>query len=383
MTATATAPPPRVCAARAAVGPSSRRRVDIGPLRTESGQVLPSAHLAYETWGRLNADASNAVLILHALTGDSHVVGEAHPPHPTPGWWEGIVGPGAPIDTDRHYVIAANVLGGCQGSTGPASLAPDKAPWGSRFPHLTTRDMVRAERRLADYLGIGRFAAIVGPSAGGQRALEWACSYPERVGRLVVIATSAETTADQAAWASLQLHALALDPAFRDGDYYGHPDQPTRGLALARQIAHATYRSAHELNARFGRIAQGSEDPLCGGRLAVQSYLDHHGDKLTRRFDAGTYRVLTRAMLTHDVGRERGGVAAALSLIDAPTLVVGVSSDRLFLPEECRALAAAIPRATYAEISSAHGHDGFLVETDQVAALLRGFLAPKAPAATI
>ncbi len=362
-------------------GGSGLRLANIGPLRAESGQVLPAAQLAYETWGRLNAQRTNAVLILHALTGDSHVIGEADGDHVTPGWWDGMVGPGAPIDTTRYFVVAANVLGGCQGSTGPASPAPDGRPWGSRFPQLSVRDMVIAEARLADYLGIGRFSMVVGPSAGGHRALEWACMYPERVGRLIVIATSAETTADQAAWASMQLRALELDPAFRDGDYYGEDAQPTGGLALARQIAHATYRSAGELNARFGRVAQGDEDPMTGGRLAVQSYLDYHGDKLTRRFDAGSYRVLTRAMLTHDVGRERGGVARALSLIEAPTLVVSVDTDRLFLPEACRQLAAKIPQARYPEIPSAAGHDGFLIERDQVAQLVQAFDADTAYAA--
>ncbi|MBD3689817.1 homoserine O-acetyltransferase [Nanchangia anserum] len=354
---------------------SGLRHAAIGPLRTESGRVLPATRLAYETWGRLNAERSNAVLILHALTGDSHVIGEATGPHPTSGWWEGMVGPGAPIDTNRFFVVAPNVLGGCQGSTGPASPAPDGKPWGSRFPQLSVRDMVSAEVRLADYLGIDRFALVIGPSAGGHRALEWACGYPERLEQLVLIATSPDTSADQAAWASLQLHALELDPAFRDGDYYGKPDQPTRGLGLARQIAHATYRSAEELNTRFGRIAQGSEDPLRGGRLAVQSYLDYHGDKLTARFDAGTYRVLTRAMLTHDVGRERGGVAAALDLIEAHTLVLAVDSDRLFPAHSCRWLARHIPRACYGEIASLAGHDGFLIERDQVADHLTHFLS--------
>lgn len=357
-------------------GSEGRRVVTIGPIRTESGEVLPHARLAYETWGRLNAEGSNAVLILHALTGDAHVA--AHYAGDEAGWWEGVVGSGCAIDTDRFFVVSANVLGGCCGSTGPASLAPDGTPWGSRFPHLTTRDMVCAEARLADYLGIGRFAAVVGASAGGQRALEWACTYPERVGALVVIAATAVTSADQAAWASLQLRALEWDPAFRDGDYYGRAEQPERGLALARQIAHTTYRCAGELNARFGRIAQGSEDPLRGGRFAVQSYLDYHGDKLVRRFDAGTYRVMTRALLTHDVGRERGGVTEALRLVAAPTLVVGVDTDRLFPAGECREVAGAIPAGQYVEICSRAGHDGFLIEAAQLCGALTPFLAEHA-----
>ncbi|MCG2803188.1 MAG: homoserine O-acetyltransferase, partial [Cellulomonas sp.] len=226
-----------------------RQFVELATMELESGERLPSARLAYETWGTPNADRSNAVLVLHALTGDSHVTGPVEPGHPTAGWWDQLVGPGAAIDTDRYFVVAANVLGGCQGSTGPASTAPDGRPWGARFPLLTVRDQVDAELKLADHLGIGRFALVIGASMGGQRALEWAATAPDRVDRVAAIATCAATSGDQIASFHTQLAAITADPAYADGDYYDAPDGqgPHRGLGLARQIAHQTYRSADEL----------------------------------------------------------------------------------------------------------------------------------------
>ena len=288
------------------------------------------------------------------------------------------MGPGRIIDTDRYYVVAANVLGGCQGSTGPASLAPDGTPWGSRFPVISTRDQVYAESRLADLLGIDEWSIVVGASLGGHRAVEWAVSYPERVRRLVVVASGAQTTADQAAWTHTQIRAIELDPAWRGGDYYAGPG-PNAGLALARQIAHTTYRSPSELDERFGRIPQNDEDPLHGGRLAVESYLDYHGEKIVRRFDAGSYVALCRTMLSHDVGRDRGGVVEALKAVTARTLVVAVDSDRLFFPEQVWQMAAGISGAFYREIHSDHGHDGFLIEHDQLTALLDEFLNERIP----
>jgi len=353
-----------------------RAFADLGQLLLDGGQSLPVT-LAYETWGKLDADRSNAVLILHALTGDSHVVGPAGEGHPTPGWWEAVVGPGKAIDTNRYFVVAPNILGGCQGSTGPSSLSPDGAPWGSRFPQVTTRDQAAAEALLADQLGIARFALVVGASQGGQRALEWAVQFPERVARLAVIASNAATTAEQLAFAHTQLLAITADPHFNGGDYYDAAvgQGPAAGLALARQIAHITYRSTAELAARFGRIQQHAEEPLEGGRYAVESYLDHAGWKLARRFDANSYVAITRAMMTHDVGRDRGGVVQALGQVSARVLVMGVDSDRLFLPPELEQIAHHVQRAERIRwISSPHGHDGFLVESDQVSRVLGRFL---------
>lgn len=376
-----------------------RQFFTFGPLRLEAGGQLPAVTLAYETWGTLNEDASNGVLILHALTGDSHLSGEVEPGHPTAGWWTDLIGPGAPIDTDRYFVVAPNVLGGCQGSTGPASLvetppissSDDTEPasglgerrqargkrWGSRFPFITIRDTVEAEKHLADHLGVPRWAMVIGGSLGGMRALEWAAMFPGRVEKLVPVATTAATTADQIAWAHTQLAAIVADPNFFGGDYYGRgPGQgPTCGLGIARQIAHTTYRSAPELEVRFGASPQASEDPWRGGRYAVQSYLEHQGAKFVYRFDAGSYKVLTEAFMAHDLGRGRGGVEAALSTITAQALVVAVDSDRLCLPEESERISRAIPGSVGVTTVRSHsGHDGFLIEFAQFGPLLKEFL---------
>jgi homoserine O-acetyltransferase len=360
-----------------------RRFADVGTFDLESGARLPDVRVAYETWGTLAPDGSNAVLVLHALTGDSHVVGPADDGHRTAGWWESLVGPGAPIDTDRFFVVAPNVLGGCQGTTGPSSPAPDGRPWGGRFPRVTTRDQVAVEIELARALGIESWAFVVGASMGGHRVLEWAILGPEagiEVESVAAIATTAQTTADQIAWAHPQLGAIRADPRYRGGDYYDAADDdgPHAGLGIARQIAHATYRSARELDERFGRLPQGGEDPFVDGRYAVQSYLDHHGDKLARRFDANSYVVLTESMLTHDLGRDRGGVEAALGQITAHALVVAVDTDRLFLPADCARIAAGIPRAEpLRTLTSDFGHDGFLIEFDQLGPIVADFLGDR------
>jgi homoserine O-acetyltransferase len=347
------------------------------PLALESGGELPGARLAFETWGRLAPDRSNAVLVLHALTGDSHVAGPAGPGHPTPGWWDGLVGPGRALDTDRFFVVAPNVLGGCQGSTGPSSPRPDGRPWGSAFPFLTQRDQVSAEADWADALGIERWALVIGGSMGGMRAVEWAVTYPERTGALLLLATTAAASAEQIAWAAVQLHALRGDPHWSGGDYHdaGPGRGPHTGLGLARRLAHITYRSEPELRTRFGREPQGAEDPWSGGRYQVESYLDHHAGKLVRRFDAGSYVTLTQAMNSHDVGRDRGGVRAALRRVTARTLVAAVGSDRLYPPSQQAELAAGISTADHLRVvESPYGHDGFLIEVEQVAALVRELL---------
>ncbi|GAB2471564.1 homoserine O-acetyltransferase MetX [Xylanimonas ulmi] len=360
--------------------PGRRQFADVGGLELEGGGLLPAVTLAYETYGTLDADGRNAVLVLHALTGDSHVAGPAGPGHVTAGWWDDMVGPGRPIDTDKYFVVVPNVLGGCQGSTGPSSPAPDGRAWGARFPRVTTRDQVAAEIRLARALGITTWQLVAGSSMGGLRALEWAVMGPEagvEVRGLAAIATSAQTGADQIAWSHPQLAAIRLDPGWHGGDYYDQPDGhgPHAGLAVARQIAHTTYRSAQELDTRFGRLPQGGEDPMVDGRYAVQSYLDHHGDKLARRFDANSYIVLTESMNTHDLGRDRGGVEQALTQITARTLVVAVDSDRLFPPAQAARIAAWVPQADDLRIiTSPYGHDGFLIEFDQLGPIVRDFL---------
>lgn len=366
--------PPASGAWREGDDPGRRRFLDLpSPLRLEAGGELPQVRLAYETWGELNADASNAVLVMHALTGDSHVSGPAGPGHPTPGWWDDLIGPGRALDPADWFVVAPNVVGGCQGSTGPSSTAPDGRPWGSRFPMVTVRDSVAAETVLADALGVGRWACVVGGSMGGMRALEWAATEPGRVARLFLLASPAATSADQIAWVAPQLAAIREDPGWRGGDYHDAPagEGPHRGLGVARRMAHLSYRSAFELGERFGRQAQPGEDPWHGGRYAVESYLDHHAAKLVRRFDAGSYVRLTEMMNSHDVGRDRGGVAAGLGLVTARTLVAGISSDRLYPPAQQAELAAGIPSAgPLRMIDSPYGHDGFLVEAPAVGALL-------------
>ncbi len=353
-----------------ASGPRHVDLGDLGDLVTESGARLPGVRMAYQSWGRLNARRDNAVLVLHALTGDAHVVGPAGPGQPTPGWWEGLIGPGAPLDPRRHFVLAPNVLGGCRGSTGPSSPAPDGRPWGSRFPRLTIRDQVAAEAALADRLGIGCFAAVIGGSMGGMRVLEWAVGHPRRVERALALSTTAAASAEQIAWSVPQLTAIRSDPHFAGGDYYGGP-APLDGLAVARQIAHITYRSPFELGQRFGRAAQPGEDVATGGRYAVQSYLDHHGAKLAGRFDPNSYLVLTEAMNSHDIGRDRGGTEQALAAIGAELTVAVVDSDRLYTPAEGAQLATAPAARELVTIRSAHGHDGFLIESAQVGGLIR------------
>ena len=337
------------------------------PLALDLGGELGGVTVAYETWGEPSPDRDNAVLVLHALTGDSHAAGVAGAGHPTSGWWDPVLGPGAAIDTDRWWVVCPNVLGGCQGTTGPASTGPGGRPWGSRFPAITVRDQVAVEAALADVLGIARWAAVVGGSMGGMRALEWAVTYPGRVERLILLACGAAATAEQIALCAVQAQAIRLDPGFHGGDYYDQARGPTAGLGLARSIGHVTYRSETELEARFGRRPQEGEDPLGGGRYAVESYLDHHADKLARRFDANSYLVLSRTMDHHDVGRGRGGVAQALARVRARSTVIAIDTDRLYPPRLQHDLARHLPGTPPVEIvTSPYGHDAFLVETDQV-----------------
>jgi len=334
--------------------------------------------VAYETWGTLAPDGSNAVLVLHALTGDSHLSGPAGPGHPSPGWWDDLVRPGGPLSPDRWFVVCPNVLGGCQGTTGPASDAPDGRPFGSRFPVITIRDQVEVEVALADALGVERWAAVVGGSMGGMRVLEWAVGHPDRLARAVVVACGAAATAEQIALCATQAQAIRLDPGFAGGDYYdAKPGTgPARGLGLARRIGHISYRSELELAARFANRAQGSEDPFAGGRHQVESYLDHQAAKLIARFDANSYLVLSRAMDLHDVGRDRGGVPTALSRVSADVTVAGVDSDRLYPLRLQRELAELLPgRPPLRLITSDAGHDGFLIEVAQVGRVVSEALA--------
>lgn len=346
--------------------------VDVGSLVLENGTVLEDVSIAVQRWGKLSPNRDNAVVVLHALTGDSHVTGPAGPEHPTPGWWDGVAGPGAPIDTDRWCAIATNVLGGCRGSTGPSSIAPDGKAWGSRFPAITVRDQVNADLAALAALGITQVAAVVGGSMGGARALEWIVGHPDTVRAALVLAVGARATADQIGTQSTQVSAIKADPDWQGGDYYDTGREPYVGMEIARRFAHLTYRGEEELDDRFGNAAQDDERPTDGGRYAVQSYLEHQGGKLAARFDPGTYVVLTDALSSHDVGRGRGGVRAALAGCRVPVVVGGITSDRLYPLRLQAELAELLPGcARLNVVDSIYGHDGFLVETDAVGELIR------------
>lgn len=357
------------------------RSVHIGALELEAGGELPSVTMAFECWGALNETGSNAVLIQHALTGSTHVSrGESE----EDGWWEGLVGPGEVIDTNKYFVVAANMLGGCYGTTGPSSIADDGAPYGSRFPFVTIRDSVAAEALLADRLGVNVWHAVIGGSMGGARALEWAVTFPERVQRCAVVASCVASTAEQIAFSQAQVLAIRQDPHFAGGDYYDGV-APTSGLGLARRIAHITYRSEAEMEYRFGRAVQSGENPISQGRAVqgaggsfkdryqVESYLDHQARKLVSRFDANSYIAITEALMSHDVTRGRGTLVHALKRTQGVEfLVAAVNSDRLYFPAQSEELASALPgEVKVHRIDSAIGHDGFLTEVAIVGDLLR------------
>ncbi len=347
------------------------------PLALRAGGRLGPIRVAYETWGTLAADRTNALLVLHALTLDSHAAGGVEPGHGEIGYWDALIGPGRAIDTNQFFVVCPNVLGGCQGTTGPSSIDPETSrPYGSRFPTITIRDQIAVEAMLADALGIARWTAVIGGSMGGQRALEWAVTYPERVPHAVVIACGAAATAEQIGLCSVQIRAIENDPNFRDGDYYDTEEGPWRGLSLARGIGQISYRTELELSQRFNRGHQNDEHPFAGGKYTIESYLEYHGEKLARRFDANTYVTLSDVMNHHDVGRGRSGVRAALERITARVTLAGISSDRLYPIRLQEELAELIPNNSGLHvIDSMSGHDAFLTEHEAVGKIVAGALA--------
>lgn len=359
---------------------TGRQYVQVGSINLEFGGRIDDVVVAYETFGTFTGN--NAVLIEHALTGDAHVAGPAGPGQPTEGWWGDIVSEGGVLDTNEWFVVCANVLGGCQGTTGPSSLHSDGKPWGSRWPRITVRDQVAVEIALSDALGISKWASILGGSMGGMRVLEWLLIAPSRVKSALVLSTTAVASADQIGTQSAQIAAITADPAWSNGDYYtvGEGKGPETGLGIARQIAHLTYRSESELNERFGQQHQGDEDAYgnevvgrheSAGRFAIQSYLHHHGRKLAERFDAGTYVSLSDAMNTHNVARGRGALTEVLRGIKTPIVVGGITSDRLYPIYQQQQISDYIPSAgKLHEIDSIYGHDGFLIETEAIGNLV-------------
>ncbi|RKW86251.1 homoserine O-acetyltransferase [Corynebacterium diphtheriae] len=339
----------------------------IGDFHTEAGATLHDVTIAYQAWGHYTG--TNLIVLEHALTGDSNAI----------SWWDGLIGPSKALDTNRYCILCTNVLGGCKGSTGPSSPHPDGKPWGSRFPALSIRDLVNAEKQLFDHLGINKTHAIIGGSMGGARTLEWAALYPHMMTTGFVIAVSARASAWQIGIQTAQISAIELDPNWNGGDYYsGHA--PWEGIAAARRIAHLTYRGELEIDERFGTSAQHGENPLGPfrdphQRFAVTSYLQHQGIKLAQRFDAGSYVVLTEALNRHDIGRGRGGLNKALGAITVPIMIAGVDTDILYPYHQQEHLSRNLGNLlAMAKISSPVGHDAFLTEFRQMERILRHFM---------
>ena len=351
------------------------------PLQLDCGRALAPFTVAYMTYGTLNADKSNAILICHALTGDQFVASE-HPITGKPGWWITMVGPGKPIDTDRFFVICANVLGGCMGSTGPAEIDPATGkPWGLNFPLVTIRDMVRAQKRLVEHLGITKLLAVVGGSMGGMQALQWAASYPESLRAVVPIACAARHSAQNIAFHEVGRQAIMADPDWKGGEYQLHNTRPSKGLAVARMAAHITYVSEMALQNKFGRALQNREalSFQFTPDFQIESYLHHQGASFVDRFDANSYLYITRAMDYFDLAEEHGGLLSEVFRVNAARFcIVSFSSDWLFPPVEnkriAHALNAVAAQVSFVEIRSDKGHDAFLLDEPEMFATVRGFI---------
>ncbi|WP_046167352.1 homoserine O-succinyltransferase MetX [Chromobacterium vaccinii] len=351
------------------------------PLPLASGAALPGYQLRFETYGELNADKSNAILICHALSGHHHVAGRYRDDDKALGWWDNMIGPGKPIDTRRFFVVGVNNLGGCHGSTGPSSVNPATGlPWGSAFPVVTVPDWVTSQARLADRLGIDRWAAVIGGSLGGMQALHWSIAYPERVAHALVIASAPKLSAQNIAFNDVARQAILTDPEFHGGDFYQHSAIPRRGLRLARMLGHITYLSDDGMGEKFGRMLRSGEYRFgYDVEFEIESYLRYQGDKFSDYFDANTYLLMTKALDYFDPAKDRGGdLAAALKPAQAQFMVASFTSDWRFSPERSRetvkALIAAGKRVSYAEIESAHGHDAFLMTDQPYVDLMRAYL---------
>ena len=349
-------------------------------LTLKSGAVLPQFDLVYETYGKLNADQSNAVLICHALSGTHHVAGKYSADDKYPGWWDNLIGPGKPLDTNKFFVIGVNNLGGCHGSTGPSSINPANGqPWGAQFPVLTVEDWVASQAMLADYLGIKQLAAVVGGSLGGMQALQWTLAYPERVRHALVIASAPNLTAQNMAFNEVARQAIITDPEFHGGDYYAHGVLPRRGLRIARMLGHITYLSDDAMGAKFGRKLKDGIHYSFDAEFEMESYLRYQGDKFAGEFDANTYLRMTRALDYYDPALAfDNDLSAALKTVQASFLVVSFTSDWRFSPARSREIVKALldneRTVSYAEVTAAHGHDAFLMPDAHYHAILRAYL---------
>jgi len=350
------------------------------PLTLKSGAVLPQFDLVYETYGTLNADKSNAVLICHALSGTHHVAGKYTESDKYAGWWDNLVGPNKPLDTNKFFVIGLNNLGGCHGSTGPVSINPEtNQQWGSQFPVVTVEDWVKSQALLADYLGIQQLAAVIGGSLGGMQALQWTIAYPERVRHSLVIASAPNLTAQNIAFNEVARQAIITDPEFHGGDYYAHQVLPRRGLRIARMLGHITYLSDDAMGAKFGRKLKGDIKYSFDAEFEMESYLRYQGDKFAGEFDANTYLRMTRALDYYDPALNHDGdLSAALNKVTAKFLVVSFTSDWRFSPARSREIVKALldneRTVSYAEVTAAHGHDAFLMPDAHYHNILRTYL---------
>ncbi len=357
----------------------SRARFD-EPIKLRSGATIGSYELAYETYGTLNPARSNAVLVCHALNASHHVAGAYADQPDNIGWWDNLVGPGKPLDTERFFVVGVNNLGGCHGSTGPASMNPATGrPWGAGFPLVTVEDWVQVQARLADRLGIARFAAVMGGSLGAMQALQWTMDYPDRIGHALVIAAAPKLSAQNIAFNEVARQAITTDPDFHGGDFYAHQVVPRRGLRLARMLGHITYLSDDAMAEKFGRaLRTGSINFNFDVEFEIESYLRYQGDKFAEYFDANTYLRITKALDYYDPAADFGGnLAAALARARAAFLVVSFTSDWRFSPARSREIVKALVenrlRVSYAEINAPHGHDAFLMDDPRYHGLVRAY----------
>ena len=350
------------------------------PLTLKSGAVLPQFDLVYETYGTLNADKSNAVLICHALSGTHHVAGKYAESDKNAGWWDNLIGPNKPLDTNKFFVIGLNNLGGCAGSSGPASINPKtKKPFGAAFPIVTVEDWVNSQARLCDFLGITQLAAVIGGSLGGMQALQWTISFPERIAHALVIASAPNLTAQNIAFNEVARQAIMTDPEFYGGDFYEHNTVPRRGLRIARMLGHITYLSDDAMGEKFGRKLKDTIKYGFDVEFEMESYLRYQGDKFAGEFDANTYLRMTRALDYYDPALHfDGDLSKALANVKAQFLVVSFTSDWRFSPTRSREIVKALLdnelTVSYAEVTAAHGHDAFLMPDKHYHDILRGYL---------